>query len=71
LDVAGLPKDSKWTNPQLKAWREAKKIASEFGSSIALAAAKTVLSKQSPESKITITELADKTRRSLQCPVQT
>jgi hypothetical protein len=71
LDIATLKSDKEWSKEQKKAYEKAKKFASDFGQAVMLATAKTILSKQSPKRKITIAELADKTRGKLQCQVQT
>ena len=65
LDIASLPKDSNWIPSQLKAWRASKTLASNFGDSIVISAARQVLKKQKPNTKMTASQLANKTKKEL------
>jgi hypothetical protein len=66
IDIANLKENKSWTREQKKAWLYCKKVAEEIKQVIILQSAKKALKKQKPDAKITIPQLADKTKKELQ-----
>jgi len=65
LEVASLSPKTEWTKTQKQSFKECRKFAAEFGQALAITAAKRVLKKEKPDSKMTVQELSSRIKKEL------
>jgi len=65
LDIAAYKPQNDWPSEKTKAFKKAKKYASSFEQALCLSAAKSVLAKQPKNTKMTVHQLAVKTKKGI------